>query len=43
MLLISGEDSMLFMFFLTEVDIFSNAKVDLEQDQRQTELLCWSV
>lgn len=43
MLLISGEDTVLFMFFLTEVDFFfPNAEVDLEQDQRQTELLSGS-
>lgn len=39
MLLFSGEESVLFMFILTEVDFFPNAEVDLEQDQKQTELL----
>lgn len=35
MLPFSGEESMLFMFIMTEVFFFPNAKVDLEQDQKQ--------
>lgn len=45
MLSLSREDGVLFMFILTDVDIlyfFSNVEVDLEQDQKQTELLSGS-